>query len=725
MSHNFFVSFLAFALSLSAFGSEIAPNFIKSGDISLKKKVAGTNFEITTVQKVQSISKSFSFNGGTQAPVAAKNPESLVLGYPLDQLNKESVFGGVITKVSNKTDTNLGGLKLANLTTLHVKANLIKDPSGALFFALMGCPVNCTQSSQDEMLIAFPVIGVNDTKKLVYIDLAQVGKEMDIIGFLGAAEFFKLEHVHSNTTGFDFSDGNLVFDVESLYRITGQMEEDPSIPKDVAKPQDTQSLMTTRYYIKLNPKVNPDFVPRSQRDEVGFFTTERAEQTKITRFDVRAGKTVKYYIKYVPLEYQSSFKKAFDAWNKTFQGKFGYPIFTYQFVNKGDPLGEELVTGDIRYNVLEWDLNNLAGYGGLGPSIANQYTGENINANVLIQGPHVVELYKEWFGVSKDIQLLTDAGDINSANQLKFNLQQKFDDSLKESIIKHKITLGNKLSFQIPAEDPSYQDSVAKLEFEQVPAGYTYERYMDGYFLDMVAHELGHNIGLRHNFVGNLGSTDQMTVGSVSRSIMEYLGRGYRYLDQIGPYDFMAINYGYNGVTPTEKTWFCTDENVPSDQNPMGSAECSRDDATSDPFSFFESRLARAINLVVNRGSPSAPIWTQDDISKAFNEAVNGLGLYAATAPFSAKQWTNFFGKLDRPEKPEIVPAYAAKKLDALLCDPTLKNAVLEKTTEAAKQKTTENIQRFQTEASKKLLKFNGVWEVFNKDNIRCLVQTD
>src|SRR3712207_7536078 len=34
----------------------------------------------------------------------------------------------------------------------------------------------------------------------------------------------------------------------------------------------------------------------------------------------------------------------------------------------------------------------------------------------------------------------------------------------------------------------------------------TYEKYMEGYMLEIVAHELGHNLGLRHNFKGNLGA---------------------------------------------------------------------------------------------------------------------------------------------------------------------------------------------------------------------------
>ena len=40
-----------------------------------------------------------------------------------------------------------------------------------------------------------------------------------------------------------------------------------------------------------------------------------------------------------------------------------------------DPKNDALVPGDVRYNIIEWDMTNLATYGGLGPSIGHQFTG--------------------------------------------------------------------------------------------------------------------------------------------------------------------------------------------------------------------------------------------------------------------------------------------------------------------------------------------------------------
>jgi len=114
-------------------------------------------------------------------------------------------------------------------------------------------------------------------------------------------------------------------------------------------------------------------------------------------------------------------------------------------------------------------------------------------------------------------------------------------------------------------------------------------------------------LGLRHNFKGNLGSFETKVPGSVSRSIMEYLGRPYRYLNIIGPYDRMAIAYGYTGVQPKELTWFCTDDNEAQDASTLliMSPECSKNDATNDPYTFWETRLSRPLDLALNRKSIS------------------------------------------------------------------------------------------------------------------------
>src|SRR5690606_21523257 len=142
---------------------------------------------------------------------------------------------------------------------------------------------------------------------------------------------------------------------------------------------------------------------------------------------------------------------------------------------------------------------------------------------------------------------------------------------------KLQVSIGSHLPFRMTAQMPPYMDPVdSKGDFVEVP-NVDYETYMDGYFQELISHEVGHNLGLRHNFRGNHGAADAKAEGNTSRSIMEYLGRPYRYLNRISAYDIMAIRYGYRGEKPTQKDWFCTDEDVALGSRKDLSAECSRD----------------------------------------------------------------------------------------------------------------------------------------------------
>ena len=151
----------------------------------------------------------------------------------------------------------------------------------------------------------------------------------------------------------------------------------------------------------------------------------------------------------------------------------------------------------------------------------------------------------------------------------------------------------------IHAQKTELEDPMIKNHFELVPEGVSFDQYMNGYFSEMLEHELGHNLGLRHNFKGNLGAYESGEKGSVSRSIMKYLGRPYRYLSAIGLYDKMAFSYGYKGVAPKHLNWFCTDEDQGTDKISLTHklSECTKSEATSDSYSFWEARKLAQNNL--------------------------------------------------------------------------------------------------------------------------------
>ena len=639
--------------------------------------------------------------------------ESLLLGFPTGLIGEQSIFGGVITKVTDKVNETLGSLKLTDLSPLHVRPLLAADGE-SIYLALIGCASDCDEESEQQPLIYIPVVSVSEDSKIIYLDLAAIGKSLDLIKMLDpTGAYTKLRSVSSATTTFDYSYSTLVFDI-----VTKMVPVDTAEADVEAAPK---TEFTVRWYLKLNSVFNPAFTSRQPTEGVGFFKTERSKATKITRFSTTDfGKTVKYFIKNVPEQFKPIFAKAFDNWNSEFTTIIGRNLLSYEFIDATDERSALIIAGDIRYNVLEWDLENKASYGGLGPSIANQFTGETLSANVLIQGPTIIELYTKWFALSQTARNLIADGRMSEANalQAKFNKEASAE-MANRSKVKFAIKLGN-LVMNVHAQEIELEDPMIKNHFEIVPAGITFENYMTGYFTEMLEHELGHNLGLRHNFKGNLGAYETSEQGSVSRSIMEYLGRPYRYLSAIGLYDKMAISYGYKGEAPTHLNWYCTDEDQGTDKVTLliKSPECSKSDATSDPFTFWEARLARVIDLIIDTKSSSAPVWTTAEVTTQINESVIGLTAYAASAESTAASWSNFFDKGNRPERNQTakIKSFVLKAIKKKICNPELLSIIAAKESAEAIKLAQDNFDALKLAIEKKSIEV----EVYTAEQLKC-----
>ncbi len=676
-----------------------ADNVVLAGDPSVNRVIGDDKYKFTVMGAKalrDAVGVSRTAVGGALAD------DSLVVGFPMGLVGEQQVFGGVITAVSDTKSEDLGMLKLSDLTPLHVRTALTQGRDGKPVLTLLGCVSKCEETSPLVPVVSIPVVAVDNDKSLLVLDLASLGNELNLVEILDPdGSYTKLKTVSSKTVSFDYSLSTLVFDVEVRM-----------VPKDApATGPVTETVFNARWYLRMGSAFNPAFTARPAAPGVGFFLTERGAAAKVERHArpvTVAGTTatlgaIKYYVKNVPEQFKPAFASAFDAWNDRFVKLTGSNIFAYEFVDAADPRSKLLVPGDIRYHIVEWDLVNKAPYGGLGPSIANQQTGEILSSNVLIQGPTIVGLYTKWFHVSRQIAELRAAGLTNEADILFHDSvlaleKERGDKGFTKPL---SLKLGDQLEFRVASQTPALEDpAMQRDDFDPLPDGVSYEQYMFGYFHDMLTHELGHNLGLRHNFRGNLGSRPGITQGGVSDSVMEYLGRDYRFVDDVGSYDVMALGYGYAGTAPVKLDRFCTDEEKASDKKPTASAECSSDDATPDPFSWFEMRLARGIDLLIARGTPDVPVWSVADMEKELKIAVLGMALYASSADATGASWTNFFTGGDRPASSAGVKSYVLLRLKAQLCDASLAFVQAGKPSEEARRKVAENLTALQRKTS-------------------------
>lgn len=724
---------LSMAISIAVAGSagctKVAPsvpkgptteNLVVAGQTDVRRQIGDSDnhFTVLGTGAVKYLLRSGSLLAGTSKAAldALSDLNSLQVALPRTLFNQHQVLGAVITQVSDQDNEDMGNLKLTDLPALHVRG-VVASRDGGKFLDLTGCEEKCTETSPQKVLFSLPITGEEPGGQAIVVDLASVGKDFNLISLLDPkGEDLQLKTKLARTVRVDYDLSTLVFDVESHLIPLDAAIDDPSVHVTV---------ITSRWYLKLASAFNPAFVAREATPGVGFFMTGRGTTDHITRFSLEetgSGAPVKYYVKNVPTRYRASFAGAFDEWNAKLSPVFGHALIDYEFVESTDPRYPLLVPGDVRYNIVEWDLDNKASYGGLGPSIANQMTGETFSANVLIQGPTVEVLYKAWFGANDQAQQLRAIGQVAAAERVlkdaQFELQNKLD-ALKSPRLSLKTGRGTE--FRVVSqlqglEDPAMSPSK---DFEEIPAGFDYDHYMAGYFHDMLAHELGHNLGLRHNFRGNLGALqgpgEMPKTGEVSRSVMEYLGRGFRYQDHIGEYDVMALTYGYLGTTPGHTNWFCTDDDALSADS-KNSAECSPDDATSDPFGFFELRLKRAVNLVTGSDQPGAPVWTVKELRGKLDVAVNGLSAYAATATETSAEWTNFFGKPGRPDQSDGVRAYVVGRMNQLLCQTDLDAAIAQKPVAQDREKAQSSLEELRAA----VVETSATWNVFKPGEVGC-----
>jgi hypothetical protein len=114
------------------------------------------------------------------------------------------------------------------------------------------------------------------------------------------------------------------------------------------------------------------------------------------------------------------------------------------------------------------------------------------------------------------------------------------------------------------------------------------------YIQQGIAHEVGHTLGLRHNFKGSLEPP--------SSSVMDYLNRQTGRIQRFepGPYDVDAIRYLY-GLSPSLpfNHPFCTDEQVSFDPT------CQTNDEGANPlYDYWAPQYRTGLDLIFTSGFP-------------------------------------------------------------------------------------------------------------------------
>ena len=355
--------------------------------------------------------------------------------------------------------------------------------------------------------------------------------------------------------------------------------------EDVADPRNVN--VNIRYSFIEMPK--NDFEPREANQSIGYFSERITDltSTDITPYKDLIGKwnlkkknpneelsepikPITFWIENTtPYELRDYIKEGVLAWNIAFEAA--------GFINalevKIQPDDAEWDAGDIRYNVLRWTSSPDPVFGGYGPSFTNPRTGEIIGADIML----------EWI-------YLTNRVNYDGI----FNQHSSHDNCSSSSYIQDGMILAQAIELNDP-------------------------KIIEQAIIRLTLHEVGHTLGLNHNFKGSyLHSIEDVhnpeitSKTGVTASVMEYpainlapLGveQGDYYDTIPGPYDIWAIKYGYTpDLTESDLEDIISEQHKPehmfaNDSEDMRSPGRGIDpraminDLTNDPMTYAEQRI--------------------------------------------------------------------------------------------------------------------------------------
>ncbi|MBV9272113.1 MAG: zinc-dependent metalloprotease, partial [Candidatus Eremiobacteraeota bacterium] len=249
---------------------------------------------------------------------------------------------------------------------------------------------------------------------------------------------------------------------------------------------------------------------------------------------------------------------------------------------------------DYRYNVIRWLNEARAGFGADSQTLFDPRNGEEIRTGVIVSAVEGVRPYEAW----------------------KYRVDP--------------VRFGRTTD---PVPDKFLHDSI----------------------FSTLVHEMGHNMGLQHNFIGSMAYTAQQLQSTaftqrygVASSVMEYAplnlwprgtSQGEYFQTTLGPYDYYAIKYGYAPIpgartpedeVPTLRRWaskwsnpwyrYASDEDVSWNNGHAADPRAEEGDLTNDPLRWCEVQMKMDAEQIraLNRYWP-APEHSYEDETQAFN----------------------------------------------------------------------------------------------------------
>ncbi len=440
------------------------------------------------------------------------------------------------------------------------------------------------------------------------------------------------------------------------------------------------------------------YKPREFDQRVGYFYTERKDifdvdsVDPVTRFvnrwrlakkDPSADvsdpvKPITFWIENsTPKRWRDAVRAGIEAWEPAFR-KAG---FSNGIVAKQMPEDADWEPGDVRYAVVRWSADENAGFA-IGPSRVDPRTGEIFDADITMQ-----ESFVRGYGAQFDSYV----DDLNgrSKEQIRVDYHAAKDAPPSQSDLHGCKLAGNER--QLQAARVMALAGALQPEFDR-------EKFLQAMVTEVVAHEVGHTIGLRHNFksstwrpVDELGNVEETAKNGLIGSVMDYnpvnmvppgTKQGEFFASAPGPYDLWAIEYGYSEHGSNEESALSSIANrshtngldFGTDEDSfIGDALCQVWDLGKNPLDFAEQQIELAevgLSKLREKGAKDGEGYHRYSrwyrmFTGHYQGSYNGLGRFLGGWTFNR----DLVGQEEgRPPITPIDLAMQTRSLD-LLCD--------------------------------------------------------
>ncbi len=476
----------------------------------------------------------------------------------------------------------------------------------------------------DSLVAALPYPATNTENGAYLIDMSKIL----------LADYFQLNRGMPGGYGLDRQNSyvketkafpkNMVITAKYQYRSGGG--------GNILSAPDSKSVPIEVVYNIQPLKPNPTYEPRKPDYRIGYFLQAQidlANDTEndyfvrgINRWDLKKAspelevsppvKPVVIWLQNtIPEQYRAPIRDGILEWNKAFE-KAG---FKDAIVVKQQPDDADWDASDSRYNVVHWNESLGGGYSGMAQWAFDPRTGEILSGGFLLEGESVrsvlrVRPYNEPDIGAKVKERMSHPRWLNQPQPHK----------------PHPLHANCNFAHELAEE---YQEGLTIMEArkgsELTPE--EKDKFIYQYLFSLSCHEMGHAIGLRHNFKGStmLGLNELQNKAitgtkGLSSSVMDYVPINFAppgveqgdYTEPtIGPYDYLAIEYGYKTVSSAtdaseEKMLAEIAERAEIDETAFGTDEDAdmvdprilRFDLSNDPLGWFKQEAEIAKDLL-------------------------------------------------------------------------------------------------------------------------------